>query len=90
MASPRKLRWGVLSTADIARRKVIAGIRHGTRGEVVAIASRDAASARRVAAELGFARAHGSYESLLADPDVDAEEAIPLDRGGHPDRLAAE
>jgi predicted dehydrogenase len=71
------LRWGILSTADIARRKVIPGIRRADRCEVVAIASRQPAVAERVAAELGIPRAHGSYEALLADPDVDAVY-IPL------------
>ena len=68
----RKLRWGVLSTAKIGTQKVIPGIRRGSRGEVLAIASRDQASAARVAAELEIPVAHGSYEALLADPDVDA------------------
>ena len=68
----RRLRWGVLSTAKIGRTKVIPGIQRGERSEVVAIASRDAALARRVADELGIPSAHGSYEALLADPDVDA------------------
>lgn len=68
----RRLRWGVLSTASIGRVKVIPGIQRGERSEVVAIASRDAALARRVADELGIPSAHGSYESLLADPDVEA------------------
>ncbi|HET7182413.1 MAG TPA: Gfo/Idh/MocA family oxidoreductase [Candidatus Limnocylindrales bacterium] len=69
-----KLRWGVLSTADIARSKWIPGVRRAPeqRGEVVAIASRSADVARRVADELRIPRAHGSYEALLADPDVDA------------------
>jgi predicted dehydrogenase len=71
------LRWGVLSTADIARRKVIPGIRRADHCEVVAIASRQSAVAERVGAELGIPRAHGSYEALLADPDVDAVY-IPL------------
>jgi predicted dehydrogenase len=68
----RRLRWGVLSTADIARRKVIPGIRRSARGDVVAIASREASAAASAAAELGIARAHASYEALLADPAVDA------------------
>jgi predicted dehydrogenase len=68
----RRLRWGVLSTARIGRTKVIPGIQRGERSEVVAIASRDAAAARRVAGELGIPTAHGSYEALLADPDVEA------------------
>lgn len=71
------LRIGVLSTADIARRKVIPGMRRATRAEVAAIASRDGDRARQVAAELGIPRAHDSYEGLLADPEVDAVY-IPL------------
>jgi predicted dehydrogenase len=62
----------VLSTARIGRTKVIPGIQRGERSEVVAIASRDAAVARSVADELGIPTAHGSYEALLADPDVEA------------------
>ena len=70
----RRLRWGVLSTADIARKKWIPGVRRAPqgRGEVVAIASREPGTARRVADELGIERAHGSYEALLADAAVDA------------------
>jgi predicted dehydrogenase len=80
----RVLRWGILSTADIARRKVVPGMRNARRCEIVAIASRDAATASRVAAELGIPTAHASYEALLADPDVDAVY-IPL-----PNHLHAE
>jgi predicted dehydrogenase len=68
----RRLRWGVLSTAAIGRTKVIPAIQRGERSEVVAIASRDLALARSVANELGIPTAHGTYEALLADPDVDA------------------
>jgi predicted dehydrogenase len=71
------LRWGVLSTASIGVHKVIPGFRRSARSEVVAIASRDAATARSVAGALGIPRAHGSYEALLADPDV-AAVYIPL------------
>ena len=78
------VRWGVLSTARIATGKVIPGFRRAARAEVVAIASRDAATARSVAAELGIPRAYGSYEGLLADPEVDAVY-IPL-----PNHLHAE
>ena len=75
----RQLRWGVLSTADIARRKWIPGVRRSPRqrGTVVAIASRDGAAAERVAQELEIPRAHATYEALLADQDVDAVY-IPL------------
>jgi predicted dehydrogenase len=70
-------RWGILSTADIGRRKVIPGLRKAARVEVLGIASRDEAQARVVAAELEIPRAYGSYEALLADPDIDVVY-IPL------------
>src|SRR3546814_9047571 len=54
------------------------------RCEVVAIASRDVGRARQAAEELGIPRAHGSYEALLADPDVDAVY-IPLPNHLHPE-----
>jgi predicted dehydrogenase len=73
----RRLRWGVLSTASIGRVKVIPGIQRDERSEVVAIASRDPGTARMVADELGIESAHASYESLLADPRVEAVY-IPL------------
>ena len=66
------LRWGVLSTAKIGIDKVIPATAAADRCEVVAIASRDLERARVAAFELGIARAFGSYEDLLADPDVDA------------------
>jgi len=78
------LRWGILSAADIARTKVIPGMRRSTRTEVVAIASRDATRARAVADELEIPVAHASYEALLADSSVDAVY-IPL-----PNHLHAE
>jgi len=75
----RKLRWGVLSTANIAQEKWIPGVRRspGQRGEVVAIASRDEQSGRQAAAALGIPRSHVGYESLLDDDGVDAVY-IPL------------
>ena len=71
------LRWGILSTADIGRTKVIPAIQRAHRCDVVAIASRDPDVASRVATELGIPGSHGSYEELLADPNVDAVY-IPL------------
>jgi predicted dehydrogenase len=76
MASQR-LRWGILSTANIARTKVVPGIQKAESCEVVAVGSRDLAAARGFADDLRIPRAHGSYEALLADPDVDAVY-IPL------------
>ena len=78
------VRWGILSTADIGVRKVIPGIEKAARCEVAAIASRDVDTARSVAARLGIPRAHGSYEALLEDPDVDAVY-IPLPNHLHAD-----
>jgi len=71
------LRWGILSTAQIGREKVIPGIQGADRCEVVAIGSRDAERAGEVATQLGIPKVHGSYESLLGDPEVDAVY-IPL------------
>ncbi|HLO35196.1 MAG TPA: Gfo/Idh/MocA family oxidoreductase [Candidatus Deferrimicrobium sp.] len=67
-----RIRWGILSTADIAIHKAIPGLRRAPNCEVVAIASRDRDRAIEVAGRLAIPRAHGSYEALLADPDVDA------------------
>jgi predicted dehydrogenase len=72
-----KVRWGVLGTARIAVQKVIPAMQRGERSEVTAIASRDPHRARDAAASLGIAAAYGSYERLLADPDVEAVY-IPL------------
>ncbi|HEU5458345.1 MAG TPA: Gfo/Idh/MocA family oxidoreductase [Terracidiphilus sp.] len=68
----RKLRWGVLSTAAIGLKKVIPAMQRGNFTSVDAIASRDIDRAREAAASLGIPRAYGSYEELLADPDIDA------------------
>jgi predicted dehydrogenase len=68
----RKIRWGVLGVAKIATEKVIPAMQAGQWTEVTAIASRDLAKAQAAAARLGIAKAYGSYDDLLADPDVDA------------------
>jgi predicted dehydrogenase len=72
-----KVAWGVLSTADIGVGKVLPGMQKGTRTRIEAIASRDLAKAQQVAGKLGIAKAYGSYEALLADPDIEAVY-IPL------------
>jgi predicted dehydrogenase len=78
------VRWGILSTANIATQKVIPGMRLAARTEIAAIASRDEALARSVGDQLGIPTAHGSYEALLADPGVDAVY-IPLPNHLHLD-----
>jgi D-xylose 1-dehydrogenase (NADP+, D-xylono-1,5-lactone-forming) len=62
------LRWGILSTANITNKLLESG--HDQ--EFVAVGSRDLARAEAFAAEKGLVRAHGSYEDLLADPEIDA------------------
>jgi predicted dehydrogenase len=68
----RKVRWGVLSTASIGVRKVLPAMQQGKFSEVVAIASRDLGKARETASKLGIAKAYGSYEELVEDPEIDA------------------
>jgi predicted dehydrogenase len=68
----KKLRWGALSTANIGLKKVLPAMQRGVYTSVTAIASRDMGKAQQAAAELGIATAYGSYEELLADPDIDA------------------
>jgi predicted dehydrogenase len=68
----RKIRWGVLSTARIGTEKVIPGIKRSKRGIAAAIASRENARAQEAAAALGIPKAYGSYEALLADPEIHA------------------
>ena len=68
----KKLRWGVLGVARIATKKVIPGMQKGRWTTVDALASRDESKARAAAAELGIPKAYGSYDALVADPDIDA------------------
>ncbi len=67
-----KVRWGVLSTANIGIKRVIPAILAGERGTVSAIASRDGARAAQAAASFGIGRSFGSYQALLDDPGIDA------------------
>jgi predicted dehydrogenase len=67
-----KVRWGVLGAAKIAVEKVIPAMQQGEWAEVAAIASRDPERAQAAARGLGIPRAYGSYEELLADPEIEA------------------
>jgi predicted dehydrogenase len=69
---PEKVRWGILGVARIATVKVIPAMQRGAYSNIVAIASRDLEKARRAAADLGIPKAYGSYEELLADPQIEA------------------
>ncbi|MWV42879.1 gfo/Idh/MocA family oxidoreductase [Paenibacillus sp. HJL G12] len=73
----RKLKWGILGCAGIAKRAVIPGVHLSELNEVAAIASRDEDKAKRTAEELNIPVAYGSYEALLEDPSIDVVY-IPL------------
>ena len=64
------LKWGLLSTAKI-NRALITPLRASTRNRLSAVASRSEASAQAYAREWNIARWFGSYEALLADPNID-------------------
>jgi predicted dehydrogenase len=80
----RKVKWGVIGVAKIATEKVIPAMQRGEVSEIAGIASRDLGRAQAAAKTLGIARAYGSYEELLADPEIEAiynplpnEEHVP-------------
>src|SRR5262245_65509195 len=66
-----KIRWGILSTSNFAQAKVIPALLKCERVEVAAVASRDRARAYEVAGRFGIPKAYGSYEDLLADPEIE-------------------
>jgi predicted dehydrogenase len=65
-----RLRWGIVSTGNIAR-TLARALARSSSSELVAVGSRSLESAAAFARELGVPRAHGSYEALFADADVD-------------------
>ena len=68
----KPVRWGVISTARIGVEKVLPGMIKSKQIDMLAIGSRDIKLARKWAKKLGIPRAYGSYEELLADPDIEA------------------
>ena len=68
----KKVRWGILSTANIGVGKVIPAMQKGEFCEITAISSRDIKKAKAVATQLGILKAYGSYEELLNDQEIDA------------------
>jgi predicted dehydrogenase len=65
------VKWGIISTADI-NRKVIPGAHASPKVDLVGVASRDQAKADAYAKQWEIPRAYGSYEELLADPEIEA------------------
>lgn len=80
----RKIRWGVLGTADIARGQTIPGMLLAENCELTAIAGRRLEKAQAFQKEFGFQKAYEGYEAMLADPEVEAVY-VPL-----PNHLHAE
>lgn len=68
----QKVKWGILGVANIAVQKVIPAMQRGEWSQIVGIASRDLKKAQQAAGKLGIPKAYGSYEALLADPEVEA------------------
>jgi predicted dehydrogenase len=68
----KTIRIGVLSTAKIAREKVIPAMQKARHCKITAIASRDTEKAKNTALDLGIHKAYTSYEDLLSDPEIDA------------------
>jgi len=68
----KRVVWGILGTARIAMAKVIPAMQNSDWIDVRAISSRSESAARRAAGQLNIRRAYGSYDALLADPDIEA------------------
>ena len=71
MATSSRVRWGILGTGGINDR-FLAHVPKARNADVVAVGSRTIERAREFAARFGIGRAHGTYDALLGDPEVDA------------------
>ncbi len=67
-----KVRWGILGTAQFGLNQSVPAMQVGQHSTVTAIASRQLDKAQAAAKQLGIPQAYGSYEALLADPEIDA------------------
>jgi predicted dehydrogenase len=81
-AQNRKIRWGVLGYARIARENVIPAIQRSTNSEFFAIASREESKLAECRSRFNVPRSHRDYDELLRDPEVDAVY-IPLPNSMH-------
>jgi predicted dehydrogenase len=66
-----KVKWGILGAAPIARRRVLPAMKDCVRSEVAAVASRSIGKAKDFATQFEIPKAYGSYEELLADPEIE-------------------
>jgi predicted dehydrogenase len=68
----KPVKWGIISTANIGVAKVLPGMLKSKDLQIVAISSRKLKTAQEWAAKLGISKAYGSYEEMLADPEIEA------------------
>ena len=80
----RKVKWGVLGCAAFAKSTAIPAMLLAENVELVGIASRTKDKAEAFAKEFGFTKIYGSYEEMLADPEIEAVYN-PLPNGLHPE-----
>jgi len=72
MTNANPVKWGILSTANIGWAKVVPAMQQASNIKVVAVGSRDYEKAQAMALDLKIAKAYGSYDALLADPEIEA------------------
>ncbi len=89
MEKAEKIRWGILGCAAIAEKAFIPALRKSKRAELLAIASREESRAREWAEKFGIKKAYGSYQGLLADPEIEAVYNPLPNHLHHPLTLAA-
>ncbi len=77
-----KVKWGIIGTANIASWGMIPGMKQADNCELYAIAGRSMEKAKAFQEKFGFEKAYGSYEELLADPEVRAVY-VPLPNDIH-------
>jgi xylose dehydrogenase (NAD/NADP) len=82
MTQKRKIRWGVLGCARIARENLIPAMQRSSNSEFYAIASREESKLAECHARFNVPKAYRSYDELLRDPEVDAVY-IPLPNSLH-------
>jgi len=82
MTNNRKIRWGVLGCARIARENLIPAMQRSSNSEFHAIASREAAKLAECRAKFNVPKTYSSYDELLRDPEIDAVY-VPLPNSLH-------
>src|SRR5690349_21669356 len=77
MSDSAKLRWGILGCARITRRGLIPGLQNSKTATLSVLASRNLGTAKSWADEFGIEKTYGSYDEVIADPEIDVVY-IPL------------